>query len=281
MGTDEFNANETRKPSKKYGAQDVNLNAPSQQWPTPMQASYNSEPFHYAAAPYFYAYMTGNQAYGASQHYNSPNAFRLFNAHPDVSKVTSVTSPEKEERIPHEKDIDSVKKRVGTLEPTVFENIQSREIGSGSSVSRDDEIVAQRPVSVQNVDVIHVKRESGLHDVTARRNEMNLNSGMNLNKSGAKRILKKVESEMKTERRKVSNRESAKRSRQRRVEEYDKLEAAMNDLKNEGSMLKKKLVRLSQDCLELSNENNSIEANLISRHGQESISDILAWKPAS
>ncbi|KAK7308530.1 hypothetical protein VNO77_42142 [Canavalia gladiata] len=111
--------------------------------------------------------------------------------------------------------------------------------------------------------------------------ELNQNLGMGLNASGADAQLAKLEKDkIRKERKRQSNRESAKRSRIRREKECEELYENMGILKDKNSLLTQRLVRLSEDCVELRNENDSIQEELVQIYGPESIADLLPMKPA-
>ncbi|CAL0318621.1 unnamed protein product [Lupinus luteus] len=83
------------------------------------------------------------------------------------------------------------------------------------------------------------------------------------------------------ERKRQSNRESAKRSRMRKQKECDDLHRNMDILKDENSKLTQMLMMLSEECMELTVENDSIQEELVEMYGPESIADLLPMKPAS
>lgn len=68
--------------------------------------------------------------------------------------------------------------------------------------------------------------------------------------------------ELKREKRKQSNRESARRSRLRKQAECEELLAKVEKLTNENQTLREELQRLSEVCQKLASENNSIEEGL-------------------
>lgn len=87
------------------------------------------------------------------------------------------------------------------------------------------------------------------------------------------------EDELRKERKKQANRESAKRSRLRKQEECNKLQAVARTLKSDISILCDKLVRLSKKCMEFERENKSITEELIQTYGLGAISDLEVKYP--
>ncbi|KAJ9704838.1 hypothetical protein PVL29_003067 [Vitis rotundifolia] len=87
------------------------------------------------------------------------------------------------------------------------------------------------------------------------------------------------EDELRKERKKQANRESAKRSRLRKQEECNKLQAVARTLKSDISILCDKLVRLSEKCMEFERENKSITEELIQTYGLGAISNLEVKYP--
>ncbi|XP_024631610.1 light-inducible protein CPRF3 isoform X2 [Medicago truncatula] len=62
-------------------------------------------------------------------------------------------------------------------------------------------------------------------------------------------------------------------------QEYEELCKVRDTLKEENSVLTQRLAKLSEKCLELTNENDSLEEELVRMFGPESIADLLHMKP--
>ncbi|XP_043714205.1 G-box-binding factor 1-like isoform X3 [Telopea speciosissima] len=79
------------------------------------------------------------------------------------------------------------------------------------------------------------------------------------------------ERELKRQRRKQSNRESARRSRLRKQAECEELQSKVETLANENHTLKDELQRLAEECAKLTSENNSIMEELTRLYGPDAI----------
>ncbi|KAL7090352.1 hypothetical protein ACP275_12G035500 [Erythranthe tilingii] len=82
------------------------------------------------------------------------------------------------------------------------------------------------------------------------------------------------ERELKKQKRKQSNRESARRSRLRKQAECEELQHRVEALNNENRTLRDELDRLSKDCEKLTSENNSIKDELTKLCGPEVVSKL-------
>nr|ABU45199.1 unknown [Petunia integrifolia subsp. inflata] len=82
------------------------------------------------------------------------------------------------------------------------------------------------------------------------------------------------ERELKRQKRKQSNRESARRSRLRKQAECEELQRKVETLSNENSTLKDELRRLSEECEKLTSENNSIKEELTRWCGPDAVSKL-------
>ncbi|CAO2830258.1 unnamed protein product [Amaranthus hypochondriacus] len=82
------------------------------------------------------------------------------------------------------------------------------------------------------------------------------------------------ERELKRQKRKQSNRESARRSRLRKQAECEELQRRVEALNNENSNLRDELSRLSTECEKLTAENNSIKEELTQICGPDSFQSL-------
>ncbi|KAI3669609.1 hypothetical protein L6452_40893 [Arctium lappa] len=82
------------------------------------------------------------------------------------------------------------------------------------------------------------------------------------------------ERELKRQKRKQSNRESARRSRLRKQAECEELQARVEVLSNENHSLREELQKLSEECGKLTSENNSIKDELTRFFGPEAVSKL-------
>ncbi|KAL5192967.1 G-box-binding factor 1 [Glycine soja] len=118
------------------------------------------------------------------------------------------------------------------------------------------------------------------HHSAASSTKLNQDLETGLDASDANAQLVNLEKdEIRRERKRQSNRESARRSRMRKEKECEELHKQMEMLKDENSVLTQRLKSLSEECLEICNENDAIEEELIKMYGPESIADLLLFKP--
>ncbi|XP_059645510.1 G-box-binding factor 1 isoform X2 [Cornus florida] len=82
------------------------------------------------------------------------------------------------------------------------------------------------------------------------------------------------ERELKRQKRKQSNRESARRSRLRKQAECEELQGRVETLSNENRTLRDEMLRLSEECEKLTTENNSIKEELTRMCGPDALSKL-------
>ncbi|XP_051117635.1 G-box-binding factor 1-like isoform X2 [Andrographis paniculata] len=80
--------------------------------------------------------------------------------------------------------------------------------------------------------------------------------------------------ELKRQKRKQSNRESARRSRLRKQAECEDLQRTVETLNNENHTLREELQRISEECQKLTSENHSIKDELIKLCGPDIVSKL-------
>ncbi|XVF17856.1 hypothetical protein REPUB_Repub10bG0161000 [Reevesia pubescens] len=88
------------------------------------------------------------------------------------------------------------------------------------------------------------------------------------------------ERELKRQKRKQSNRESARRSRLRKQAECEELQARVESLANENNNLREELKKLSDECEKLTSENSSIKDDLMRICGPDVVTNLEQDNPS-
>ncbi|CAK8570871.1 unnamed protein product [Lathyrus sativus] len=298
MGKEEFNP--FGRPYNFMVPQDQTPNQPMPpHWSRTMQAYYNPgstpNPFYnpLAAGSYLYQqYMWPNQASNALLHYDALNdPSRLSNKPQDATLAFS----EMVCRNMGEGKPDFNKLFTGNSQPLSLITGDLREHGNTSSAPKNarDGISMSVPSgskrspgeeqeSTNNLfpSSLTLKPSMIIGDENPSGLTQNLETLVKESDADADTQLKNMEGDdIRKERKRQSNRESAKRSRIRKQQECEELSKKIDTLKDENSVLTQRLATLSEECQELTNENNSIQEELIKRYGSESIADLLRMKP--
>ncbi|XP_019430373.1 PREDICTED: transcription factor HBP-1a-like isoform X2 [Lupinus angustifolius] len=249
----------------------------------------------HAASSYFSNYALPKQGNGTPLQYGFMHDVMTLSNNPiEVSRDTALVFPEKLRGTFDENNVDSMKFFAGNLRPDTLKYKESRNKCNRSSIPKNDnEGMSLSGTSGSkespgeghgtNIDFpLTVKQQYTVMLGNANSSEQNQNSGTCLNTTNSSVQFSKLgEDEIRKERKRQSNRESAKRSRMRKQKECEELHRNMDILKDENSELTHLLMKLSEECLELSTENDSIEEELVEMYGPESIADLLPMKPAS
>ncbi|KAH9656546.1 hypothetical protein KPL70_022722 [Citrus sinensis] len=139
----------------------------------------------------------------------------------------------------------------------------------------DDDILAQKNVTVCHSNTTNLASRDSAESMI----KTTQNSGIVINESGTGARITKDSEELKLAKRRQSNRESARRSRMRKQEEFKKLQKAVEELKAESAVLKDELLSLSAKYGKLKDENEAIVEELKLRHRADAISYLEALMP--
>ncbi|KAK2665272.1 hypothetical protein Ddye_003846 [Dipteronia dyeriana] len=156
---------------------------------------------------------------------------------------------------------------------------------SATKKQRTNRMLAYGAVGQNNFTVQHIGRNSDLVLLDSSEH-MGLFPTASVSRSPTGAALIKDESELRKERKRQSNRESAKRAKLYKQEEVKHLRAMVKKLKAESSMLKNDLLSLCNECGKLKDENDSLVEELKQIYGEDTdaisslealISDTSEW----
>ncbi|WVZ10017.1 hypothetical protein V8G54_014547 [Vigna mungo] len=234
-------------------------------WTPSMQAYNNSAstpiPFLYQhAAGYMPLYMWPNQANSTVLQSNVLQDPMKLSNKPTVSEDAVLAFSEIVHRTFGEQNLNSIKKCARNLQPKSLIPKESRGDGSKSSILKNNKERVLCSEAYGNKGSLHEDLLTANDFPSTKKQHCNLvleNDAIGTNTE----LVKLEEDEIRRERKRQSNRESARRSRMRKERECEELHKKMEILKDENSMLTQRLKSLSEECLEICNENDAIEVH--------------------
>ncbi|RDX95465.1 G-box-binding factor 1, partial [Mucuna pruriens] len=276
MGTQKSNMFDT--PYKYMVLEDETLDKPLPSYWTPSMQAYNNfgstpTPFpnQHAVGSYMPLYMWPNQANSTLRQSDVLHDPGKLSSKSTVSGDAVLAFSEIVHRTFGEQNLNSIEICARNLQPESSITKESRENGSKSSIlktDRDGVLCRAANGNKGSPDEDHdtnndfpstKKQQCNLMLENASSTKLNQNLETCLDASGTNaQVVNLEKDEIRKERKRQSNRESARRSRMRKEKECEELHKKMEILKEENSMLTQRLKSLSEDCLELCNENNSI-----------------------
>ncbi|XP_019446769.1 PREDICTED: G-box-binding factor 1 isoform X4 [Lupinus angustifolius] len=306
MGTGEES---TAKPSKSSSSTHEIPTAPSYpDWSSSMQAYYApgaAPPPFYAstvASPTPHPYMWGSQhplmpPYGTPVPYAAMYPPGSVYAHPRMAMTPNAVqhSTEFEVRGPDGKDRNSAKKLKGVSAKTGSKAGESGKTGSGSANDGISQSAESDSEDSSNASDENTNQQESAATRKGSFNQMLVegaqSSKMRHNQSGAPgavapstimgrevalgdQWMQPDERELKRQKRKQSNRESARRSRLRKQAECEELQKRVETLGGENQTLREELRSLSEECEKLTSENNSMKEELERLCGQEAVTNL-------
>ncbi|XP_019446768.1 PREDICTED: G-box-binding factor 1 isoform X3 [Lupinus angustifolius] len=263
------------------------------------------------ASPTPHPYMWGSQhplmpPYGTPVPYAAMYPPGSVYAHPRMAMTPNAVqhSTEFEVRGPDGKDRNSAKKLKGVSAKTGSKAGESGKTGSGSandgisqSAESDSEDSSNASDENTNQQESAATRKGSFNQMLVEgANAQNNSAGaqsskMRHNQSGAPgavapstimgrevalgdQWMQPDERELKRQKRKQSNRESARRSRLRKQAECEELQKRVETLGGENQTLREELRSLSEECEKLTSENNSMKEELERLCGQEAVTNL-------
>ncbi|XP_024461331.1 G-box-binding factor 1 isoform X1 [Populus trichocarpa] len=158
-------------------------------------------------------------------------------------------------------------------------NAQSTSAGANIQASVPGKPVASMPATNLNIGMDLWNASSAAGATKMRPNPSCATSGVV--PAGLPEQWIQDERELKRQKRKQSNRESARRSRLRKQAECEELQARVQNLSSDNSNLRNELQSLSEECNKLKSENDSIKEELTRLYGPEVVAKLEQSNPAS
>ncbi|XP_017971892.1 PREDICTED: G-box-binding factor 1 isoform X2 [Theobroma cacao] len=288
MGTEDRNSIAKSKPPKQKDSRVVRRLAkshkdketsaapapfPAPLWLNSVQIQYTQDGFSLPNSQLHYLpqLMQPNpipQFYPGFYHMKSPHAY--FNAVGDSMLPIS----EKGKDIPREKDLDSGRSKDEGTSYRNHTHDPSRSAASGDEASPDGRDDANQDLSATKKQRLNQTKADDYIMVDGSASDVlepALNLAISNSSAGSISTTAKISDvyDLRKQRRRQLNRESAKRSRLRKQQERDKLEARIEVLKGESSALCQELNRVSEECGRLYEENKLIMEELIPMCGPD------------
>ncbi|TYI01567.1 hypothetical protein ES332_A11G210300v1 [Gossypium tomentosum] len=301
MGTEE-ESSPAKHSKPTASAQEMPTTPAYPDWSSQMQAYYGAG----ATPPPFFAstvasttphpYIWGGQ-HPLMPPYGTPVPYPVIYppggvyAHPNmaIAPSSAPNNADHEEKSADDKDRGATKKSKGTSGSKVEESgkaasgsgkdggSQSGESGSEGTADGSDENNQQEPAAAKKGSFGQMLADG------AAKMRPNASGAVAAAASGVVMHDQWIqdERELKRQKRKQSNRESARRSRLRKQAECEELQARVENLANENCTLRGELQKLSDECEKLSSENSSIKEELMRICGPDALTKLEQENPSS